>query len=293
MYDKHLKTFIIVADSGSFLKASVKLYVSANAITKQINLLESDLGIKLFTRSRQGLALTEQGRLIYEEAKNLIHHSEAVIRKAKEMDHQVDYRIRLGVSLMNSGNILLEQWNKASSLYPNLKLEVVPFEDSVPAFDEVLNNLGKTIDTVACPYQTTYWGDRYSSFYLKDLPVRISCSKNHRLASKTKLSVSDLYGETLYMGPRGYGEHMDLLYDELSKHSQIHIQDGVTYDYELFNKLAASDKLAVSFDCWANVHPLLSTIPIDLNYSIPYGLIYAKEPSEQVLKFLLAIGKTK
>ena len=53
MYDRHLDTFLEVADSGSFLKASERLYISANAVTKQINLLESDLGVKLFSRSRQ------------------------------------------------------------------------------------------------------------------------------------------------------------------------------------------------------------------------------------------------
>ena len=52
MYDRHLDTFLEVADSGSFLKASERLYISANAVTKQINLLESDLGVKLFSRSR-------------------------------------------------------------------------------------------------------------------------------------------------------------------------------------------------------------------------------------------------
>lgn len=62
MYDRHLDTFVQVADSGSFLKASEKLYISANAVTKQINLLENDLGVRLFQRSTQGLALTEAGQ---------------------------------------------------------------------------------------------------------------------------------------------------------------------------------------------------------------------------------------
>ena len=69
MIDHHLHTFIQVADSGSFLKASEKMYVSANAITKQINLLEQHLELKLFKRSKQGLTLTDAGRLIYDEIK--------------------------------------------------------------------------------------------------------------------------------------------------------------------------------------------------------------------------------
>lgn len=86
MYDRHLDTFIRVADAGSFLKASEKLYISANAITNQINLLEERLGVKLFRRGPQGLVLTEAGQLIYSEAKKMIHQSNTVMRKARELD---------------------------------------------------------------------------------------------------------------------------------------------------------------------------------------------------------------
>ena len=72
MYDRHLDTFLEVADSGSFLKASERLYISANAVTKQINLLESDLGVKLFSRSRQGLTLTEAGKSLYRDTKYIV-----------------------------------------------------------------------------------------------------------------------------------------------------------------------------------------------------------------------------
>lgn len=158
MYDRHLDTFIQVADCGSFLKASEKLYVSANAVTKQINLLENDLGIKLFQRSTQGLILTEAGKLIYTEAKKMIRHSRSVLQKAKELENQQEYVVRVGVSLMNPANILLEYWHKASTLYPNLRLEIVPFEDTIPAFNKVLNSLGEDIDLISCPYETNYWG---------------------------------------------------------------------------------------------------------------------------------------
>ena len=109
MYDRHLDTFLQVADCGSFLKASEQLYISANAVTKQINLLEHDLGIKLFHRSNQGLALTDAGRLIYEEAKKMLRHTNKVLQKAKELEEKKEIVIRIGVSLMNPANILLQE----------------------------------------------------------------------------------------------------------------------------------------------------------------------------------------
>ena len=63
MYNHHLDTFIQVADSGSFLKAADKLYISANAVTKQINLLESHLDVKLFHRSPRDLLSPKQENL--------------------------------------------------------------------------------------------------------------------------------------------------------------------------------------------------------------------------------------
>lgn len=291
MYDRHLDTFIQVADCGSFLKASEKLYISANAVTKQINLLESDLDVKLFQRSTQGLILTEAGKLIYSEAKKMIRHSSSVLQKARELEKRKEVVIHIGVSLMNPATILLEQWYKASELHPNIRLEIVPFEDTVPAFQEVLDKLGQKIDLISCPYQTNYWGERYNSFHLRDLPICISCAKTHRLAGKNRLSVEDLYGETLIITKRGLSSFLDPIRDELElKYPQIRLRDVEYTDVNLFNQLTTRNELMLSAECWSNVHPLLATIPVDWNYTVPYGLIYAKEPPKEVLEFIMAIG---
>lgn len=292
MYDRHLDTFVTVADCGSFLKASEKLYISANAVTKQINLLEADLGVTLFSRSNQGLRLTDAGKLIYTEAKKLIRHSRAVLQKAKELENRQEQVIHVGVSLMNPASALLEQWGKVSAARPGFRLEVVPFSDSVPAFQQVLDELGSRIDLVACPYDTTGWGDRYNSFHLWDLPLCIACSKNHPLAAKERLSVQDLYGQTLLVGRRGRTPYMDRVRGDLERrHPQIRLLEAEVVDLQLFNDLVASPYLALSASCWKDVHPLLATIPVDWPYTMPYGLIYAKEPSDAVLQFIMELGK--
>ncbi len=290
MYDRHLDTFLEVADCGSFLKASDRLYISANAVAKQINLLESDLGVKLFQRSRQGLVLTEAGKLIYTEAKKMIRHSRTVLKKAKELESKQEYVIRVGVSLMNPANILLEHWNKASAMYPNLRLEIVPFQDTIPDFLEVLEHLGDKIDLLSCPYDTTYWGDRYNSFHLYDLPMKIACSKLHPFAAKEKLEVSDLFGQTIYLSKRNSTPYLDRVREYLEQFPQIHIKDGDVLDIPFFNRLVSSQDLIISADCWKDVHPLLATLPVNWEFTIPYGLIYAKEPSKELLQFIMAIG---
>ena len=66
----------------------------------------------------------------------------------------------------------------------------------------------------------------------------------------------------------------------------MQIEDIVSDGLQTFNDLASSSKLALSVIFWKNVYPLLTTIPVDWDFTIPYGLIYAKNPSQKVLDFI-------
>ncbi|MFD8012588.1 LysR family transcriptional regulator [Streptomyces sp. NPDC058955] len=57
-----LRYFLAVAQEGSLTGAAARLFVSQPALTKRIRRLEEDLGVRLFARSRSGMALTEAGR---------------------------------------------------------------------------------------------------------------------------------------------------------------------------------------------------------------------------------------
>ncbi|MBQ6454671.1 MAG: LysR family transcriptional regulator, partial [Eggerthellaceae bacterium] len=51
MNDTHLTSFVAVADSGSISKAAKRLYITPQALSQQIDLLEREYNAKLFTRS--------------------------------------------------------------------------------------------------------------------------------------------------------------------------------------------------------------------------------------------------
>lgn len=61
MINPLLRTFLTVADCGSFTKASEKLFISATAIMKQMNTLEAHLQLQLIQRSPNGITLTSAG----------------------------------------------------------------------------------------------------------------------------------------------------------------------------------------------------------------------------------------
>ena len=57
----------------------------------------------------------------------------------------------------------------------------------------------------------------------------------------------------------------------------------------MFNRCARTGNVLLILDCWQEVHPALVSIPVDWDYSLPYGLLYAPEPSEAVARFVEAV----
>lgn len=85
---------------------------------------------------------------------------------------------------------------------------------------------------------------------------------------------------------------MDLLRDELWKnHSEIHVTDFDFYNTEIFNRCENSNDVLLAIKNWESVHPLMKTLPVKWSYEIPFGLLYASEPSKKVKRLLSAIQK--
>ena len=59
-----LRYFAAVAAEGNLTRAAERLFVSKPALTKQVRQLESQLGVRLFTRSRAGMTLTAAGQAL-------------------------------------------------------------------------------------------------------------------------------------------------------------------------------------------------------------------------------------
>lgn len=67
------RIFKIVADEENLTKASELLNISQPAVTKHIHNLENELGVKLFIRTRYGMVLTEDGKMIYSQIKEAVN----------------------------------------------------------------------------------------------------------------------------------------------------------------------------------------------------------------------------
>lgn len=293
MYNPQLETFLRVADAGSFNKAAEEMYITPTAVIKQINLLEGALDVKLFERTHRGLTLTNAGKSLYQDAKYIIKYCEESVIRAKNAMQSDSSVIRIGTSPMTPAQLLMGLWSKIQEYCPDLKFELIPFENTPENAPEILGNLGKNIDVVGGIFDEAMLNLRKcAGLELSREPFCCAVSIHHRLAAEDRLSIEDLYGENLLLMRRNWSSYVDRIRDEIWKnHSEINIIDFDFYNMSIFNRCENSDDVLLAIPGWANVHPLLKIIPVDWDYSIPYGLLHSPTPSPTVNEFLKAAKK--
>lgn len=291
MYSQQLKTFIRVAERGSFSKAAEDLFVTPASIMKQMNTLENRLGLTLLKRTNQGIELTEAGKFIYRSAKKIIAESEDAVLKAKAIQQRAAKTIRVGSSFLNPGNVLIDLWNRLSPNPTEYRFKIIPYDDDHEQILSVVASLGKTMDFMVGVFGSQQML-RIGAFYeLGRYRLCVAVPRNHRLAAKNRLSLNDLHGEHLIVVKSGDALHLDHLREILKMtHPQIILEDAnYFYDLETFNTCEVTGSLLLTIDAWAGIHPSLVTLPVDWEFTVPYGLLYSPSISREAKEFLKKI----
>ncbi|CNK14014.1 LysR family transcriptional regulator [Yersinia enterocolitica] len=96
---KLLKAFVMLAKTGSYRESAQALYMTQPALTKQINLLESRLNIRLFSRGRHGAMLTPSGQQLLAQAEKMVNQSELFLQQAARVAKGIEGFLAIGFGL--------------------------------------------------------------------------------------------------------------------------------------------------------------------------------------------------
>lgn len=260
-----MEIFITVVEQGSFSKSADVLYISSTAIMKQINLLESQLDIKLLNRNSKGITLTDAGKSFYNDIKEINTSYEDAVERAKFIEEEASNTIRIGTSILNPIKSFIPLWNKISKIKPKLNLQVVPFDDSQNTIISIIKNLGTDFDCFFGVNDSKKW-KKYSNFLkLRELKLNCAVPRDHKLINNKMIRMEDLHGESLMIGNNGDSFCNDKVREYInSYHPQIKIIDIPTYyGLDTFNLCVQRNMILLSLDIWKDIHPLLINIPLE------------------------------
>lgn len=119
------KIFYYVAVEESISKAANKLHISQPAVTWQIKSLEEQINITLFIRTKKGVTLTEEGKILFEYVKQGVEsftNGENMLTNIKNLDYGT---ISIGASTTVSKHVLMPYLEIFHEKYPNIEIKIV------------------------------------------------------------------------------------------------------------------------------------------------------------------------
>lgn len=94
---EQLRQFVLTADSGSFSEAARRLGRAQSAVSTAIGVLEADLNIELFDRSRRNAQLTDAGELLLLEARELLRQAQSLDQRALSLSAGSEAKLALAL----------------------------------------------------------------------------------------------------------------------------------------------------------------------------------------------------
>ncbi|MBI0382857.1 LysR family transcriptional regulator, partial [Streptomyces albiflaviniger] len=184
---RKLRYFVAVADQLHFGRAADELHIAQPVLSRQIRALEQDLGASLFTRDRHGVALTDAGRQLLDDAGPLLASAHAVRRRvsvAARGSRRLTVGFRAGIPVIPAARAF-------EARHPDVVVDVqrIEWEDQAPML------LDGRIDVGYVRLPIDEAGLRVTPLYTE--PRVAVLPAGHRLAGKEEVTEADLAGEPL------------------------------------------------------------------------------------------------
>lgn len=120
----YYRMFYETARFHSFSTAAQHLYISQSAVSQCMHQLESDLGVQLFIRTRQGVSLTNEGKLLFLKVETAINSLEQGEHQLERLRHLESGEITIAAGDTITTNFLLKYLEEYHALYPDIRIKM-------------------------------------------------------------------------------------------------------------------------------------------------------------------------
>ena len=185
-YD-YYRIFYYVAKCGSFTKAAEIIGNSQPNITRAMNNLESQIGLKLFIRNKRGIVLTPEGEQLFEHIKVAFFHIYQAEEEMKNQSSMASGSVVIGVSEIALHEVLLPVLSGFNKKYPDIKIQIT--NQSTPITLEALRLSQVQFALVTTPFDIK---KPMKSIPIKEFDELLMASENFRELKKGKQSLIEL-----------------------------------------------------------------------------------------------------
>jgi len=244
---RQLRSFIAIAELGTFTAAALRVHVTQAAISMQIRQLENELGARLFVRAPRRVMLTEAGEQLLHRARQILRDHDAALDEIAELAGAERGRLRVGsASAAVTTDILPTLLKEVRKQHAGAEITVL----SGTSEALVQQILAGEVDVAFVSLPVEARG--ISTERLSEDQLVAIASPRHKLAKQRTISAYTLAGEKLILGERG-GNTRRLI-------DQFFAQAGVTLHVSMELSRQAAIRRMVEEDMGVGIVPLQSVV---------------------------------
>ena len=238
---RDLRYFVAVAEELHFTRAAELLHISQPSLSKQIRLLEGNLGFPLFRRDRRTVALTDAGEALLPRAREVLGDWDRALAEATQRARAAAATLRVGFQTSVAGALYRLAVTCFRNDHPgwSVELKLHPWSDPTAGL------LDDTSD-IAFLWLPVPGQERLAWQTLRTEPRHVALSRKHQLAQRAELQISDLLDEPFVALPPAAGVLRDywLAVDERDGHP-VRIGAQAETPDETFEAVAAEQGVAL------------------------------------------------
>lgn len=133
-----LKYFLMVAREENITKAAELLHITQPTLSRQLQQMEEELGVKLFKRSNHSIRLTAEGMLLKRRAQEIVSLTEKTTKELRHEENNISGEISIGSGETNGVRELADILSSFQAQYPS-----VTFDFYTATADEIKERLDK------------------------------------------------------------------------------------------------------------------------------------------------------
>jgi DNA-binding transcriptional LysR family regulator len=120
---RHLRTFVTVAECGSFTRAAEDLYIAQQAVSQQIKALEAALGVTLLRRTSRRVELTPAGQVFLADSRRVLSAADRAVRRVQEAARGEAGTVRIAYTVTAAYQTIPALLSRLGQRYPQLKAQ--------------------------------------------------------------------------------------------------------------------------------------------------------------------------
>ncbi|MBB6671191.1 LysR family transcriptional regulator [Cohnella nanjingensis] len=194
---RQLRYFLTVAQEGQVTSAAKLLHMEQPPLSRQLKLMEQELGVTLFDRSGKRLKLTHAGELLRVRAEQLLHQFDESLKEVQELDEGVQGVLAVG-AVVSCISLLPDTLRKFREQYPLVTFKIREGDHFL--LGEQLDKREIELVVARLPFEAPGESDRYAVKPLPSDPFVALVPRSWTLrpdGSAHRLSLDELAGHPL------------------------------------------------------------------------------------------------